>query len=310
MPHDHAPDFGRAFALAVVFNLGFIAAEIAYGLLADSLALLADAGHNLSDVLGLALAWGAHVLSRRTPSRRHTYGWGGTSILAALFNGLLLLLATGAIAWEAVGRFGDPRPVTDATIVWVAGIGTVVNAATAALFLSGRKADLNVRGAFLHMAADAGVSAGVAISGLAIGATGWLWLDPAASLAVAAAILASSWGLFREALHLSLGGVPEGIDIDAVHDFLAGLPGVTKVHDLHVWGLSTADAALTVHLVKPNPADDDALIARANRTLRERFGIRHATLQWERGNGPDLEETPCNAGAGEGDRVEPEAGDR
>jgi cobalt-zinc-cadmium efflux system protein len=293
MAHDHPTDPGRSFAIGVVLNVVFIVVEVAFGIMAGSLALLADAGHNLGDVLGLLLAWGAHALGRRTPTERHTYGWGNASILAALFNGLLLLLATGAIAWEAIGRFAEPHPVGGDIVLWVAGIGTAINAATAALFLRGRKADLNIRGAFLHMAADAGVSAGVAIAGLVIGFTGWLWLDPAVSLAVAAAIFVGTWGLFREAVHLSLGGVPENVDLDAVRKTLMNLPGVDAVHDLHVWALSTTETALTAHLVKPDPFGDDAVLVDANRRLREDFGIRHATLQWERGEAAAREEIPC-----------------
>ena len=274
--------YNRAFAIGVVLNIVFFIIETAYGIISGSLALLADAGHNLSDVVGLLLAWGASYLSRRKPSERRTYGWHGTTILAAMLNAVILLLAVGAIAWEAIKRLAHPAPVAGKTIIIVAVIGMVINTITALLFMSGRKSDLNIRGAFLHMAADAAVSAGVVVAGVAILLSGWLWLDPALSLFIAAVILAGTWGLLRDSVNLALDAIPAGIDRVAVEAYLQSLPGVSAVHDLHIWGLSTSEAALTAHLVKAAPDDDDALIAQASRELHERFKIAHTTLQWER----------------------------
>jgi cobalt-zinc-cadmium efflux system protein len=282
--HGHgARDFNHAFAIGVGLNLGFVAVEAGFGLWAGSLALLADAGHNLSDVLGLLLAWGANYLVGRRPTHRRTYGLRRSSILAALLNAVLLLLALGAIAWEAVRRFGRPEPVSGMTVIGVALVGVFINTATALLFVSGRKQDLNVRGAFLHMAADAGVSAAVVGAGLVMQVTGWAWVDPLASLLVVAVIAVGTWGLFRESLDLALDAVPVGIDIAAVEAYLTGLPGIAAVHDLHVWGVSTTQTALTAHLMKPDGCLDDALLTRATEGLREKFGIAHATLQLEQG---------------------------
>lgn len=285
----------RAFVIGIVLNGAFVVVEAAAGLITGSLALLADAGHNLSDVLGLVLAWGAVRLGRRAPTRRRTFGWRRSTIMAALLNAVLLLVAVGGIAWEAVRRAQEPVPVPGVAIMVVAGLGFLVNAATAALFLSSRRHDLNARGAYLHMAADAAVSLGVVASGAAILATGWNWLDPAVSLVIAVVILAGTWGLLREAVDLSLDAVPPGIDPAAVRTHLAALPGVVAVHDLHIWALSTTETALTAHLVKPDPRDDDPLVARATAELRERFGIGHATLQWERAAG-DCPGAPCAPG--------------
>lgn len=280
--HQHAPkDFGRAFALGVALNLGFVAIEAGFGFFANSMALLADAGHNVSDVLGLIVAWSAAALSKRAPSRRFTYGLRGSSILAALANGVLLMAAVGAIAWEAFGRLAAPEGVQGWTVIWVAAAGVLVNGATAALFLSGRKGDLNVRGAYLHMAADAGVSLGVVVAGLAIVATGLLWIDPAVSLLVAAAIVWSTWGLLREATALSLAAVPPGVPADEVRAYLAALPGVARIHDLHIWPLSTTETALTCHLVMPGGHPGDRFLAETANALRHRFAIGHATLQIE-----------------------------
>jgi cobalt-zinc-cadmium efflux system protein len=283
MAHDHDDsDYNRAFAIGVALNVGFIIIEIVFGLLAGSLALLADAGHNLSDVLGLLLAWGASYMVKRRPTERHTYGWRKSSIIAALMNAIILMVAIGAIAWEAIGRFNSPAPVGGQTIIIVAAIGVVINTITALLFVSGRKHDLNIRGAFLHMAADAGVSAGVVVAGLVILASGWMWVDPLVSLAIAVIILIGTWGLMSDAMNLALDAVPKGIDPEAVSDYLAGLPGVESVHDLHIWAMSTTETALTAHLVKPDSKDDDALIEKASKGLHDRFGIEHITLQWER----------------------------
>ncbi len=281
--HDHSPsDYNRAFAIGVALNVIYIVVEATYGFLAGSLALLADAGHNLSDVLGLLLAWGANYLVQRKPTERHTYGWRKSTILAALTNAIILLVAMGAIAWEAVQRFSDPSPVAGKTVIIVAAIGVVINTATALLFLSGRKTDLNIRGAFLHMAADAGVSAGVVLAGVAILTTGWPWIDPVVSLTITAIILAGTWGLLRDSFNLALDAVPAGIDPEAVKTYLSDLPGVTGVHDLHIWAMSTSETALTVHLLKPDARDDDTLIEQASRELHDRFGIEHITIQWER----------------------------
>lgn len=280
--HSHAPaDFGRAFAIGVALNVIFVMAEAAFGLLSGSLALLADAGHNLSDVLGLLLAWGAAVLSRRKATSRHTYGLRRSSILAALFNALFLLVAVGGIAWEAVGRFSEPAPVAGKTVIIVALLGVVINTATALLFMAGRKGDLNIRGAFLHMAADAGVSLGVALGGVAILLTGQAWIDPVVTLLIVAVIVWSTWGLLRDSVNLALDAVPEGIDPDKVEAYLNQLPNVTAVHDLHIWAMSTTETALTAHLVRDVPTCDDALLMQANRELHDTFGIGHVTLQFE-----------------------------
>jgi cobalt-zinc-cadmium efflux system protein len=290
--HDHGhghsqaqPGSQRAFAIGIGLNGTFVLVESVCGLAAGSLALLADAGHNLNDVLGLLLAWGAGYLARQQPSGRHTYGLRRTSIMAALFNGLLLLVAVGGIAWEAIGRLLHPVPAAAGTVVVVAAIGVIVNTFTALLFVAGRKHDLNVRAAFLHMAADAGVSLGVVVGGIVIGQTGWLWIDPALSLLIAAVIAYSTWDLLWHALELSLDVVPRGIDPDEVKGYLASLPDVSEVHDLHIWGLSTTDTALTVHLVRPQSEIDDDWLAEVCHQLHDRFGISHSTIQVESGRG-------------------------
>ena len=281
--HDHEPaTVNRAFAIGVSLNLVFVAVESLYGFRAHSLALVADAGHNLTDVLGLLLAWGAAILGTRRPSPRRTYGLRRTSILAALANAILLLIAVGAIAWEAVLRLRTPEPVASGVVIVVALIGIGINTATALLFLRGRKKDMNIRGAFLHMAADAGVSAGVVVAALIMTRTGWLWLDPAVSLAIAAVITIGTWGLLRDSVNLALDAVPDGIAPDQVEAYLAGLPGVQAVHDLHIWGMSTTHVALTAHLVKPLVENEDQLLADTCHELHDRFGIEHATLQVER----------------------------
>jgi cobalt-zinc-cadmium efflux system protein len=283
--HSHGPaNHGKAFAIGIVLNTAFVVVEATFGLLSGSLALVADAGHNLSDVLGLVVAWGASILVRRIPTARRTYGLRRSSILAALANAVFLLVAIGVIAREAVARFSHPEPVAGATVVWVALVGIAINTATALLFLAGRKGDLNIRGAFLHMAADAGVSLGVVVAGLLIIVTGWQWLDPVISLAIALIILVGTWGLLRDSVNLALDAVPEGIDAGAVAAHLAALPGVTGVHDLHIWAMSTTETALTAHLVVPGGESGDALLARAGAGLHDHFGIEHATLQVERGD--------------------------
>ena len=249
------------------------------------MALLADAGHNLSDVLGLLVAWGAATLSKRQPSVHFTYGLRRSSILAALFNAVFLLVAIGAIAYEAVARIAAPQPVEGGTVMAVAAVGILVNGVTAWLFASGRKGDINVRGAFLHMAADAAVSAGVVVSGFLIGRTGWLWLDPVTSLVIVAVILLGTWGLLRDSVNMSLDRVPSGIAPPEVESALVDLPGVARVHDLHIWSMSTTEVALTCHLVMPGGCPDDAFLHNASAMLHERFEIGHATIQVEREDG-------------------------
>ena len=282
-PHSHGPeDYSRVFAIGVSLNLLFVAVEAGFGFGVDSLALLADAGHNLSDVIGLLLAWGASHLVKIRSTRKRTYGWRSSTIMAAMINALLLLVAVGMIAREAMQRLMSPVRANGDMIIIVAGFGVVINTVTALLFMSGRKGDLNIRGAFLHMAADAGVSLGVVLAGLGIWLWGALWIDPVVSLAVVVVIFIGTWGLLRDSVNLALQAVPKGIDIDAVNAYLAALPGVKSVHDLHIWALSTTEVALTAHLVKPDPADDDSIIRQAGIQLRERFGIHHITIQWER----------------------------
>jgi cobalt-zinc-cadmium efflux system protein len=281
--HSHAgASRSRAFALGMGLNLTFIVAEVIFGARAHSLALVADAGHNLGDVLGLGLAWGALILGQRPPTERHTYGMRRASILAALANAILLLVAVGGIAWEALRRLGHPGPVAGSVVMAVAGLGVVINGVTALLFLAGRKEDINVRAAFLHMAADAVVSLGVVAAGLAMARTGWLWLDPAVSLAVGVVIIWGTWSLLQESLRLAMDAVPQGVDFQQVEAYLQGLPGVSAVHDLHIWAMSTTEIALTAHLVKPDAEVDDALLQRIHRELLDRFHIEHTTIQLER----------------------------
>jgi len=278
--HHHAPaNFDRAFAIGIALNLGFVGVEAYYGWKINSLALLADAGHNLSDVFGLVLAWGGTLAGRLRPNARHTYGWQRATILAAFINALLLLVAMGLLAWEAVQRLQSPRAVEGATIMVVAGIGIVVNTATALLFLRGRRNDLNIRGAFLHMAADALISAGVVVAGGLALWVGWIWLDPVVSLLIAAVIVVGTWSLFRQSLHLLFDGVPDSVDLPAVQALLVSLPGVARVHDLHVWAMGTSATALTAHLVMPDAVADDAFLQHATEQLQARFGIDHVTLQ-------------------------------
>jgi len=282
--HDHAPrNFSTAFAIGVFLNFGFVVVEAVFGYFAHSLALLADAGHNLSDVAGLILAWVAISLAKRKPSVRHTYGLRRSSILAALANAIILLIAIGAIAWEAIGRFSKPEAVAGGTVMVVSAIGIVVNTITALLFMSGRKKDINVEGAFLHMAADAAVSLGVLIAGGVIRHTGWTWLDPVTSLVIVVVIAIGTWSLFKRSMNLAMDAVPEGIDPVAVREFLATLPGVASLHDLHIWGMSTTEAALTVHLVRPDAEDNDQFLHSICKELHDHFEIEHATIQIERG---------------------------
>lgn len=285
--HSHGPaSYSSAFAIGISLNLAFVIVEVIYGLRANSLALVADAGHNFGDVLGLLLTWAAALLALRLPTRRHTYGMRRSSILAALANAIFLLITVGAIAWDAIGRFRHPSVVQSGTVILVAGIGIVINTSTALLFMAGRKGDLNIRAAFLHMATDACVSAGVVVAGIIIGFTGWLWVDPVVSLLIVAIITIATWGLLTESVHLALDAVPGSVQLSEVEVYLRGLPDVTEVHDLHVWGMSTTHIALTAHLVKPALGDDDAMLIEACKELHDRFGIEHATLQVERGHGP------------------------
>ena len=279
--HTHAPDsFGIAFAVGVALNMAIVIAELVFGYVANSLALMADAAHNFSDVIGLLLAWGAAWLAMRRPTQQHTYGYRRASILAALVNAGMLLIAVGGIVVEALRRFQDPGTVAGRTVIYVAILGIVVNGATALLFMRGRHGDLNIRGAYLHMMADAGVSFGVVVAALLIMWTGWLWIDPAVSLGIAAVILASGWGLARDSVNLALDGVPKGIDIAEVESYLRGRKGVIEVHDLHIWAMSTNETALTAHLVRPGGLDDGFLSNVCDELLHQ-FKIAHATIQIE-----------------------------
>ena len=283
--HAHAPpDYGRAFALGVALNLVYVAIEVAAGLAFDSMALLADAGHNLSDVAGLLIAWGGMKLAQAAPSARYTWGLSRSPILAALANALILVAACGGIAFESVHRLMQPLPVSGDVVMLVAGAGVLINVATALLFLRGRKGDVNIRGAYLHMMADAGVSAGVVAGGLLMRQTGWAWVDPVLGLAVAVLVLRATWGLLTESLALALDAVPPGIEPSAVKDWLAGLDGVADVHDLHIWPQGTTGAILTAHLVMPAGHPGDEVLANIAHALHHRFGISHATVQVERGD--------------------------
>ena len=280
--HGHAPqNFGKAFATGIALNLGFVVIEAAYGLMSNSVALLADAGHNLGDVLGLGVAWLASILALRAPTARFTYGMRGSSILAALFNAVFLLVVVGGLSWEALRRLGSPEPVGGKTMMAVAAVGIVVNAVTAWLFASGRKQDLNLRGAFLHMASDALVSIGVVAAGLVILLTGWLWLDPLVSLVINGVIVWGTWGLLRDSLGMSMAAVPPQIDPAAVRQFLLSRTGVVAVHDLHIWSMSTTENALTCHLVMPAGHPGDAFLHELARDFARRFKIIHTTVQIE-----------------------------
>lgn len=282
---DHAPlDFGRAFAIAAALNVGLVVAQVAFGVIANSVALIADAGHNLGDVLGLLLAWGAHGMARWRPTQRYTYGFRSASILVALLNGVVLMVATGAIAWEALRRLAGTADVAGVTVMIVAAVGIVVNGASAWLLMAGRKGDLNVRGAFLHLLGDAAISFGVVVAGAAIYVTGWNWLDPVASLVISVLIVWGTWGLLRESVMMSLDAVPQGIDRSSVEDYLRELPGVSEVHDLHIWAMSTTETAMTAHLVRPGAGLDDRLLHEVCHELDRRFRISHATLQVEAGD--------------------------
>lgn len=296
--HDHAHSHhfdthNRAFAIAVLLNTLFVVIEAVYGVLSGSLALIADAGHNLSDVMGLVMAWVASWLAGRAATVSKTYGLKKTTILAALFNALLLIGAVGGITWEAIQRLTEPAEVAGLTVVVVAGIGVLVNGATMLLFVKGQQGDINIRGAFLHMAADTAVSVGVVISGTILMFTGMTWIDPVVSLIIAAVIFVGTWQLLRESVNLAVDAVPKGIDLAVVRERLERLPGVTSAHHLHIWAVSTTENALTVHLVKPDPKNDDQLINEASDMLARDFNIQHTTIQWERGDGDCQTRTYC-----------------
>ena len=289
--HTHAHAHGldasghdRAFAIGVALNVAFVVIEWVFGVLANSLALVADASHNLSDVLGLLLAWGAAMLARRGPSARFTYGLRSSTIYAALANAALLLVVTGGIAWEAILRFQNPAGIDAPVVIWVAALGVIINAGTALLFRSGRRGDLNIRGAYLHMAADAAVSLGVVIAGLVTLTTRWTWIDPVASLAIVAVIVAGTWGMLRDSMRLALHAVPEDVDPIRVRRLLEGQPGVQEVHDLHIWGMSTTETALTAHLVMPGGHPGDDFISDLAHAVEQEFCITHVTLQVEIGS--------------------------
>jgi cobalt-zinc-cadmium efflux system protein len=283
--HSHAPaNFNLAFAIGVALNTAYVLFEVAFGILGHSLALLADAGHNLSDVLGLLLAWGAGAMAKSAPTKRRTYGLRGTSILAALFNAIFLLVSVGAILWEALHRLKAPTDVDAHTVIWVSLLGIGINTATALMFMSGRKGDLNIRGAFLHMAADAAISAGVVVAGFAILWTGFHWIDPVVSFLICTIIVWGTWDLLRESMNLAVQGVPKDVNLVEVERYLTTAPGITKVHDLHIWAMSTTEIALTAHLVKPDGDLDDSLLDRIQHELHDRFGIEHVTVQLECGN--------------------------
>lgn len=281
--HGDPNNHGRAFVIAIALNTAFVVVECAYGLIANSTALMADAGHNLSDVLGLLLAWGAAILARKAPSERYTYGLRSSSILAALANAMFLLIACGAIAWEAVQRFSQPPAVAALTVSLVAAVGIFINGLSAWLFMQGSKVDLNIRGAYLHMAADAAVSLGVVLAGIAMIFTGWYWLDPIISLVIVIVVVIGTWDLLRESVQLVLNAVPATIEVPMIDIYLRQCTGVTDIHDLHIWGMSTTESALTVHLVMPDGYPGDAFMDDIMRTLKERFSIQHSTLQVEQG---------------------------
>jgi cobalt-zinc-cadmium efflux system protein len=285
MSHDHShqpANYSRAFAIGVVLNLVFAAIEAGYGFASGSLALIADAGHNLSDVVSLLLAWGAALLAVKPPTEKRTYGFRKVTILASLISAVLLLIALGAIAWEAIGRFFNPQPVEGITVIVVAAIGVVINTITALLFVKGQEHDLNIRGAYLHMAADAGVSLGVVAGGVIIMLTGFLWIDPVISLAVVAVILVGTWSLLRDSTNLAIDSVPEHIDMPGVKRYLTGLEKVFQMHDLHVWPLSTTEVALSVHLILVEDCHDKDFLSVIQRHLHDQFGIQHSTIQIER----------------------------
>jgi cobalt-zinc-cadmium efflux system protein len=285
--HNHSHGTGnytRAFAIGILLNVGFVIIEIGYGIFADSLALIADAGHNISDVVSLLLVWGASVLATKTTSDKRTYGFRKVTIMSSLVSAILLLVALGGITWEAIGRFQDPKPVEGITVIIVAAIGVLINTVTALLFIKAQEHDLNIRGAFLHMAADAGVSLGVVVAGIIIMIKGWLWVDPLVSMIIVAVIFYSTWYLLRDSMNYIMDAVPRGIDINKIREYLVNLEQVGSIHDLHVWPLSTSEVALTVHLVVNDHALNDELLSRIQHDLDKQFGIAHSTIQVESGD--------------------------
>jgi cobalt-zinc-cadmium efflux system protein len=297
MQHDHShhhanghgdKTYGRAFAIGITLNLAFVIVEVVYGVLSHSVALLADAGHNFGDVLGLGLSWGATALATLKPSKRRTFGFRRTTIVASVANALILLFVTGGLTWESARRLLSPEPAQGRTMIVVAILGAIVNGASALLFMRGKR-DLNVRSAFLHLAADAVLALGVAVAGALILVTGWLWLDPAVSIALAVTILAGTWSLMRKSMNLVLDAVPEGIDPEEVRTLLGALPGVREVHDLHIWAMSTTETALTAHLVMPGNSCKPTFLADACKGLHDKFDIDHATLQVD----PEEAPAPC-----------------
>lgn len=282
MDSHNLTNYNKAFIIGITLNVIYILVEVFYGFLINSMALLADAGHNFSDVLGLLLAWGAAYLAKTATTERRTYGFRKSTILAAFFNAILLMIAVGAITIEAIRKLILPAQVEGTTMIIVAGIGFVINAVTALLFMKGREKDLNIKGAFLHMAADAGVSLGVVIAGFVIVSTGWLWVDPAISLIIVVVITIGTWGLLKDSFHLSMDAVPKGIDLKEVGNYLMGISGVKEVHDLHIWAMSTTEIALTAHLVIPDETKDDYFLKKICGELHSRFGIEHSTIQIEK----------------------------
>ena len=279
--HHEINNYNRSFAIGISLNVIFVIIEVTYGLLADSMALIADAGHNLSDVMSLILAWGASYLATRHPTHKRTYGLRKVTIMASLLSALLLLVALGGIAWESVERLSSPQPVDGVIIIVVAAIGVVINTLTALLFVKGQKHDLNIRAAYLHMAADAAISLGVVVAGIAIMLTGWIWLDPAISLFIVVAILIGTWQLLRDSIDLSIDAVPQGINISDIKSYLSGLKNISDIHDLHVWALSTTETALTVHLVTTSKLIDNSFLQEIQEHLHHHFNIAHTTIQVE-----------------------------
>ncbi len=287
MPHNHnheVPSYNKAFAIGIILNVAFSLIEAIYGFLSNSIALIADAGHNFSDVISLVIAWGAIYLAAKKPTPRRTYGFRRLTILASLASAILLLIAIGAILLEAIKRFNEPQPLQGKTIIIVAGIGIIINLITAFMFIKNQENDLNIKGAFLHMLADAGVSFGVVLAGIAIIATGWLWLDPAISILIVVIILIGTWGLLKDSLNLVLDYVPKNIDPVEVKKYFEGLPQVNEVHDLHIWAMSTTEIALTAHLTIPDKDTNDIFLQKVCSDLHEKFGIDHPTIQIEKNN--------------------------
>ena len=282
--HVHAHAYDRAFKVGIAVNGLYVLIEAGCGFAFNSVALISDAGHNMSDVLALGLAWGATFLSHSRPTERRTYGMKRATVLASLVSAVMLCVALGAVIWESLARLAEPASTNGRTIILVAGAGVIINLVTAIMFMSGRHHDLNIKSAFLHMAADAAVSLGVVVAGLIIVSTGWLWVDPIVALAVAAIIFISGLGLLRESLDLAMDAVPDHVDVGAVRAYLDGLPGVDDVHHLHIWAMSTTETALTVHLVMQSAQADDELLQSVSDTLERRFGIQHPTIQIEDGS--------------------------